>query len=101
MGLEKMIEREYYVYILTSKKDSVLYTGMTNHLGRRVEEHKKKMGSKFTARYNVNKLVYYEIFSDVRMAIYREKQIKAGSRQKKIDLINSINPDWNDLAGKF
>ena len=59
------------------------------------------MGSKFTSRYNVNKLVYYEVFSDVRMAIHREKQIKAGSRQKKIDLINSINPEWNDLAYKF
>ncbi len=96
-----MIEREYYIYILTNAKNSVLYTGMTNHLGRRVEEHKKKTGSKFTSRYNVNKLVYYEIFSDVRMAIHREKQIKAGSRQKKIDLINSINPEWNDLADKF
>jgi putative endonuclease len=96
-----VIEREYYVYILTNKKNSVLYTGITNHLGRRVDEHKKKTGSKFTARYNVNKLVYYEIFSDVRMAIYREKQIKAGSRQKKIDLVNSLNPGWNDLSDKF
>jgi len=96
-----VIEREYYVYILTNIKNSVLYTEITNHLGRRVEEHKKKTGSKFTSRYNVNKLVYYEIFSDVRMAIYREKQIKAGSRLKKIDLVNSINPEWNDLADKF
>lgn len=96
-----MIEREYYVYILTNLKNTVLYTGVTNHLRRRVEEHKNKTGSKFTSRYNVNKLIYYEIFNDIRMAIYREKQIKAGSRQKKIDLVNSLNPEWNDLAGKF
>jgi putative endonuclease len=88
----------YYVYILTNKHHNVLYTGMTNNLHRRVQEHQQGVGSKFTKKYNVNKLVYYEIGDDVHAAIAREKQIKAGSRQKKIDLIESLNPEWRDLA---
>ena len=87
----------YYVYIMTNKHNTVLYTGVTNDLRRRVWEHKEKLGGGFTSKYNVNKLVYYEDTADVRTAIAREKQIKGGSRQKKIDLVNSLNPDWRNL----
>jgi putative endonuclease len=78
----------------------VLYTGVTNNLMRRVMEHKEGKGI-FTKRYNVTKLVYFECGDDVNMAIYREKQIKAGSRQKKLDLINEMNPEWKDLFEDF
>jgi len=88
----------YYVYILTNKMNTVLYTGITNNLERRIFEHKLKYFKGFTAKYNVNKLVYFEIYSDIYEAIQREKQIKNGSRQKKIDLIQSLNPRWKDLA---
>ena len=93
-----MNTKQYYVYILTNSRHTVLYTGVTNDLQRRVWEHKNKTGSGFTKRYNVGKLVYYETGDDINIAIAREKQIKAGSRQKKIDLINSLNPEWKDLA---
>jgi len=83
---------------MTNKRNSTLYTGVTNSLLRRVHEHKKGVGSKFTHRYKTNKLVYYEITNDVEAAIMREKQVKNGSRQKKIDLVNSINPEWRDLS---
>jgi putative endonuclease len=92
----------YFVYILTNKYNKVLYTGVTNNLQRRTGEHKNKIHIKsFTSRYNVDKLVYYEIFTQIIPAIAREKQIKAGSRQKKIDLINSMNPEWGDLSEGF
>ena len=88
----------YYVYIMTNKMNTVLYTGVTNDLMRRVYEHKNKLDIKsFTARYNVNKFVYYETTNSIQSAIEREKQIKAGSRKKKEDLINEFNPDWKDL----
>ena len=91
--------RTYYIYILTNKNNKVLYTGITNDLIRRVYEHKTKSDKKsFTAKYNVNKLVYYEITESIETAIMREKQIKAGSRQKKLDLINSFNPAWKELT---
>ncbi len=83
----------FYVYILTNRSNSVLYTGVTNNLLRRVYEHKNKKVKGFTVRYNVNKLVYYEVGEESYGAISREKQIKAGSRQKKKDLINSMNPE--------
>jgi len=89
--------KQMFVYIMTNKGNSVLYTGVTSNLQRRVYEHKEKIRGKFTARYNVNKPVYYEAFTDAYNAITREKQIKAGSRQKKMDLINSRNPEWEDL----
>lgn len=92
-----MADREYCVYIMTNAHDTVLYTGVTNNLYRRVLEHKEGRGSVFTKKYNVKKLVYFECGNDVNMAIFREKQIKAGSRQKKIDLVNSMNPEWKDL----
>ncbi|MBI3914949.1 MAG: GIY-YIG nuclease family protein [Chloroflexi bacterium] len=91
------MNEQYYVYIVTNKHNTVLYTGVTNDLWRRVSEHRMKILHGFTSRYNVSKLVYYETFEDIEAAIAREKQIKAGSRQKKLDLINEMNPDWNDL----
>ena len=87
--------------MMTNKNNTVLYTGVTNNLLRRVYEHKNGMGGKFTKRYNVNKLVYFEESVSIHEAILREKQIKAGSRQKKIDLINSINSEWIDLYDTF
>ncbi len=89
--------RQYFVYIMTNKINTVLYTGVTSDLKRRVYEHKQGQGGGFTARYNVSKLVYYEVTEDVNAAIGREKQIKAGSRQKKLDLVNGMNPEWRDL----
>ena len=91
------MSQQYYIYIITNQYNTVLYTGVTNDLIRRVYEHKEKLIAGFTKKYNVNKLVYYEIFTDINSAITREKQIKAGSRQKKIDLVNSMNPQWCDL----
>ncbi len=96
-----MNTKQYYVYILTNSRHTVLYTGVTNDLQRRVWEHKNKTGSAFTKRYNVHELVYYETGDDIKLAIAREKQIKAGSRQDKIDLINSLNPEWQDLSDNF
>jgi len=96
-----MPKKEYCVYIMTNVHNTVLYTGVTNNLQRRVLEHKSGQGSVFTQKYNVHKLVYYESGSDVNAAIAREKQIKAGSRKKKIDLINSINPNWKDLFEEY
>ena len=91
------MDRQYYVYIMTNKHNTVLYTGITNDLKRRVYEHKEKLINGFTNKYNITKLVYYEIFDDPENAILREKQIKAGSRQKKIHLINSTNRKWVNL----
>ena len=87
----------YYVYIITNKTKTVLYTGVTNNLERRMYEHKNKLIEGFTKRYNVNQLVYYESYSDVNYAISREKQIKNLLRRKKEELINSMNPNWDDL----
>jgi len=82
---------------MTNKNNTVLYTGVTSNLKRRVYEHKEKLFEGFTKKYNVTKLVYYEVCPDAQSAIIREKKIKGGSRQKKIDLIRSINPEWKDL----
>lgn len=90
-------ERKYYIYILTNKWDTVLYTGITNDLQRRVYERKEKIVEGFSKRYNTDKLVYYEATVSIESAIAREKQIKAGSRAKKIELIRSMNADWKDL----
>jgi putative endonuclease len=95
-----MNDRQYCVYIMTNAHNTVLYTGVTNNLMRRVGEHRAGNGN-FTKRYIVTKLVYYECGDDINIAITREKQIKAGSRQKKIDLINSMNPEWKDLYEEF
>ncbi len=82
---------------MTNKSNTVLYTGMTNDIRKRVYEHKKKLVEGFTKKYNVVKLIYYEAFKDSTSAIQREKQIKAGPRRKKEELINSINKEWRDL----
>ena len=91
------MDRQYYIYIMTNKMNSVLYTGVTNDLKKRVCQHKLMLSEGFTKKYNIVKLVYYEVFDNVYEAITREKQIKAGSRQKKIDLIAGMNPAWKDL----
>ncbi len=91
------MSKQYYVYILTNFTNTVLYVGVTNNLIRRVYEHKNKLVKGFTTKYNLSKLVYYEVCEDVMGAIGREKQLKGGSRQKKIDLINKINFKWDDL----
>jgi putative endonuclease len=93
-----MQNKHYAIYIMTNRHNTTLYTGVTNDLKRRVHEHKSGEGSSFTKRYNIIKFVYFELTGDIEAAIQREKQIKAGSRQKKIDLVNSLNPEWNDLA---
>jgi len=91
------VENQFYVYILTNRNNTVLYTGVTNNLYRRVFEHKNKLAEGFTKKYNIDKLVYYESYADSVSAISREKQIKSGSRAKKIQLIESMNREWNDL----
>ena len=89
---------QYYVYILTNTNHTVLYTGVTNDLIRRMYEHKNHLDKgSFTAQYNVEKLVYYEIASDIEAAIAREKQIKGWSRKRKNKQIDSRNPNWIDL----
>jgi len=88
---------QYWVYIITNVGHTVLYTGVTNDLHKRIMEHKEKRGSKFTSKYNVTKLVYYQSYNRVQDAIAAEKKIKAGSRAKKIQLIESVNPQWEDL----
>jgi putative endonuclease len=89
--------KNYCRYISTNKNNTVLYVGVTNNLTRRIWEHKSKLIEGFTKKYNVNKLVYFESFDKPSDAIKREKQLKAGSRKKKIELINKLNPEWKDL----
>jgi putative endonuclease len=86
---------------MTNKGNNILYTGVTNDLRKRTYEHKEKLVEGFTKRYNLTKLVYFETCDDIQSAISREKQIKDGSRQKKIDLINSINNKWLDLYSEL
>ena len=92
--------RQYYIYIMASVS-GVLYTGVTNNLPSRVTQHKTKAVKGFTARYNINQLVYYETTESIQTAIQREKQIKGWSRAKRIELINSMNPEWRDLSLDF
>ncbi len=93
--------KSYYVYIMTNKYNTVLYTGVTNDLERRVFQHKTNAVKGFTSKYKCTKLVYYAETDDISVAITEEKRIKGGSREKKIALIESMNPDWNDLAGEW
>ena len=88
---------QYYIYIITNKRHTVLYTGVTNDLVRRCFEHRNGVVAGFSKKYNLNKLIYYELFDDINMAIAREKQIKGITRVKKEILINGFNPDWKDL----
>jgi len=96
------MERGGYIYILTNKNHTVLYTGVTSNLANRLYEHRTGLyKNSFTNKYNVKELVYFEEFVSIVEAIDREKQIKAGSRQKKLDLINAFNQEWKDLSGSI
>ena len=90
--------RTYYVYLLTNANHTVLYIGVTNDLARRIAEHEVGTHQGFTKKYNVHKLVYFETYADIITAIACEKQLKAGSRAKKLSLINEANPTWEKLA---
>ena len=92
------VNNSYYIYILTNWNDQVMYVGMTNNLERRVYEHKHKLIEGFTAKYNINKLVYYEETQDVNAALAREKEIKKWRREKKNILVQEANPTWQDLS---
>ena len=92
------MQKQYFVYIMTNLHNTVLYTGITNNLRKRVREHRHGYGGDFTSRYRIVKLVYYETWPKAWQAIAREKQIKAGSRRRKLALIERMNPKWRDLA---
>ena len=98
---DPIMNKQFYVYIITNQNNNVLYTGVTNDIQKRIFQHKQKLVHGFTSKYNLNKLAYYEIFDNPYNAISREKQIKAGSRKKKIDLINKLNKNWEDLYYKL
>ena len=99
-GRQFLTMKQYYVYIMTNKSRT-LYTGVTNNLERRVYEHKQKLIPGFTNKYNISRLVFFEATQDIRAAIEREKQIKGWLRSKKIALIESVNPQWEDLSSRF
>ena len=90
--------KKSYVYLLTNKNNTLIYTGVTSNLLKRIYQHRTGSFKGFTKRYNCHKLVYFEEFSDINQAISREKQIKAGNRKKKIELIENENPNWQDLS---
>jgi len=92
---------EYYVYILTNWNNKVMYVGVTNNIERRLYEHRNKLIDGFTSKYNINKLVYVENTTDVTAAIQREKQIKGWNRNKKNELVESVNPEWEDLSKQW
>ena len=93
--------KNYFVYLLTNWNNQVMYVGVTNDLRRRVYEHKNKLAGGFSAKYNLNKLVYFEETTDIYAAIEREKEIKQWRREKKDSLVEKMNPDWLDLSEKF
>ncbi|MCB0731453.1 MAG: GIY-YIG nuclease family protein [Ignavibacteriae bacterium] len=93
--------KQYYVYILASKKNGMLYIGVTNNLARRIYEHKNNLVEGYTKKYNIKNLVYFEITPDIKSAIVREKQMKKWYRKWKIELIEKENPNWIDLYGKL
>jgi len=100
-NLIMVFTKNYFVYLLTNWNNQVMYVGVTNDLRRRVYEHKNKLAAGFTAKYNLNKLVYFEETTDVNAAIAREKEIKKWRREKKDSLVEKMNPDWQDLSEKF
>ncbi|MEI7604234.1 MAG: GIY-YIG nuclease family protein [bacterium] len=93
--------RSYYVYILANKKNGTLYVGVTSDLLKRIYQHKNKIIKGFTSKYNINKLVYFETYDDVKQAIYREKKLKEWKREWKIRLIEEKNNGWVDLSLKY
>lgn len=93
--------KDYYIYILTNKKNGTLYIGVTNNLMRRIYEHKNGIVKGFTKKYNLDKLVYFEQTTDINAAIMREKRLKKWNRDWKLKLIESINPEWKDLSESF
>lgn len=95
------MNRQYYVYIMTNRHNTVLYTGVTNDLTKRVWQHRHNQCPGFTTKYRCGKLVFYEIYRDSYNAIAREKQIKAGSRKGKVKLIERMNPEWLDLCDQL
>jgi len=92
-----MFDNQYYIYIITNKKNGTLYSGVTNDLPRRIGEHKQKILDGFSKKYSLDRLVYYEIYDDINIAIAREKTLKKVNRKYKLDLINKFNPEWDDL----
>lgn len=95
------MNKEFYVYLLSNKNQTVFYTGVTNNLIRRIYEHKQKIIEGFTKKYNINQLLYYELLSDPTNAILREKQVKDMRREKKLELIKKMNPDMKDLYSEI
>lgn len=95
------MKKQGYVYIITNKNNNVLYTGVTSEIRKRIYQHKEKLIDGFSKKYNLNKLVYFECYDEMTDAIAREKQIKAGSRKKKEELINKENPKWIDLYNQL
>ena len=95
------MDNQYYVYIMTNWRNTVLYTGMTNNLERRVYEHKNKVSDGFSNKYNTDKLVYFDYTNDVNIAIEKEKQIKGWTRKRKAELISKNNPNWLDLSEEW
>jgi putative endonuclease len=91
------MDKQFYVYIMANEHNTVLYVGVTNDLVRRVFEHKEKLAKGFSKTYNITKLVYYEVVQEAVAAIAREKQLKGGSRERKVVLIESVNREWKDL----
>ena len=95
------MKKQGYVYILFNKKNGTLYVGVTSNLIKRIYEHKNKLADGFTKKYDVDKLGYFEVYDDITIAIEREKQLKAGNRQRKIDLIEKYNKEWKDLYNEI
>jgi putative endonuclease len=96
-----MSDKRYYIYILSNQKNGTLYIGVTSNLIRRIREHKERKVEGFTKKYNIDKLIYYEVYGEVGMALYREKQLKKWKREWKLELIEKENPSWNDLSGSL
>ncbi len=92
-----MLTKQYFVYILASRRNGTLYVGVTNNLGRRVWEHREGFAASFTKKYGVTLLVYYEMFEDINAAIRRETRLKKWNRRWKLELIEKMNPNWDDL----